>query len=475
MVLCCLFILTITAAPFLCVLVLGICLPSQYSQTYYGELAEMYQKLQSAEGKKIVVLGNSNVAFGVDSALAESLLKEAGLDYSVCNFGLYGALGTKMMCELADGQIGDGDIVILTPELVPQSLSAYFSAEEAWNALDSDMGLYQEFPSEMRSSLIGGYFGYISGKISSFQRGEPQQGSGVYAKSSFDENCDLKNYPRPYNVMAGGCDSNNPITFDSALFTESFIAYINEYAERLNKRGARIFYSFAPMNAGAVSAGEAQKAESFAQSLGDAVSFRIISNIQDYIMDSEWFYDSNYHLNESGMTVRTVRLVNDIKNELGNSTKTGCELPEKPVMPDGKTEGEGDNSDADMFEYRLDGNYYTIVGLTEAGRAADELVIPCQVNGIYVKAFLPTVFSDHKNIKSITVQENIHTLSDESFSGCDNLTSLILKHAEPAGIAVGYGLLEGAESCAVYVPEASLSQFKNNYFWNRYAKQLQGY
>ena len=75
--------------------------PKQYTQTYYGALSVLYSQLKETDSKKIVIIGNSNVAFGVDSALAEELLKDAGIDYSVRNFGLYGALGTKMMCELA--------------------------------------------------------------------------------------------------------------------------------------------------------------------------------------------------------------------------------------------------------------------------------------------------------------------------------------------------------------------------------------
>lgn len=155
-VLSCLFTVVAVAVPFLTVFITGVSLPSQYSSTYYGELAGMYRKLEKTEGKKIIVLGNSNVAFGMDSALAQDLLKEAGLDYNLCNFGLYGALGTKMMCELAVSQISEGDIVIFTPELFFQSLSLYFSAEEAWYALDSDMVLYGKFSSESKSLLAGG-------------------------------------------------------------------------------------------------------------------------------------------------------------------------------------------------------------------------------------------------------------------------------------------------------------------------------
>ena len=128
----CLFVIFAVCIPFAGIYMAGRLIPPQYSETYYGALSDLYSRLKETQGKKIVVLGNSNVAFGVDSALAERLLREGGLDYSVCNFGLYGSLGTKMMCELAYEEIGAGDVVIFTPELFAQSLSTYFSAEEAW-------------------------------------------------------------------------------------------------------------------------------------------------------------------------------------------------------------------------------------------------------------------------------------------------------------------------------------------------------
>ncbi len=472
----CLFVIFAVCIPFAGIYMAGRLIPPQYSETYYGALSDLYSRLKETQGKKIVVLGNSNVAFGVDSALAERLLREGGLDYSVCNFGLYGSLGTKMMCELAYEEIGAGDVVIFTPELFAQSLSTYFSAEEAWYALDGDASMFGAFPKSTREKLAAGYIGYVAKKFALYESGEPASGSGVYARSSFDGHGDLKNYARRNNIMPGGVDENNPILFDRALFSAEFVDFINAYAESLEEKGAAMYYSFAPMNAGAIPFGERGKAEAFYDSVAEKLQFPIISNIEDYILESEWFYDSNYHLNESGMQVRTVQLVNDVKNRFGNTTKTDYVLPDKPVLPDESVEGEGDNRDADMFEYRLDGSYYTVVGLTEAGRAAEELIIPYQVDGIYVKSFLPVVFFDDKNLKSITIQENIHTISNGSFLGCDNLERIVLRHIEPSEISVGYELLSGVPgTCRIYVPKSALSEFENNYFWGRYAKQTEGY
>lgn len=86
------------------------------------------------------------------------------------------------------------------------------------------------------------------------------------------------------------------------------------------------------------------------------------------------------------------------------------------------------------------------------------------------------MFFDDKNLKSVTIQENIHTLSNGSFLGCDNLERIVLRHSEPAEISVGYELLNGVPgSCKIYVPEDALSEFANNYFWGRYAKRMEGY
>lgn len=471
-----LFVVCMVCAPFASVYIVERSVPKQYTQTYYGALSVLYSQLKETDSKKIVIIGNSNVAFGVDSALAEELLKDAGIDYSVRNFGLYGALGTKMMCELAYDQIKKDDEVIIALELVEQSLSTYFSAEEAWYAIDGDKSMYDCFSGDMKSALTVEYIAYAAKKLAQYEKGTPSAGSGIYSSLSFDERGDLKNYERPYNVMPDGVDLNNPIIFDANLFSDSFVEYINEYAKRVQEKGAHLYFSFAPMNRSAISDEEMGKISDFYFHVEEKLEFPIISNIDDYILDEEWFYDFNYHLNESGMTVRTVQLVNDIKNQFGNTSKTNYRLPDKPILPDSTVEGEGDNTHADMFEYHLDGSYYTIIGLTEEGKNAKELIIPYQVNGIYVKDFSSLVFLDNKNIESITVQENIHMLSNGCFSGCDDLKQIILRHAKPADISVGFELLTGAPiDCIILVPKESLSQFQNNYFWGKYAKQLQGY
>ena len=106
------------------------------------------------------------------------------------------------------------------------------------------------------------------------------------------------------------------------------------------------------MNAAAFA--EEPDADAFQTAVTQLLGCPVISAAEDYIMEAGWFYDSNFHLNEAGMTVRTVQLVNDVKNQLGNATKTETELPNMPVAPDEGVEGEGNNEDSDCFTYELE-------------------------------------------------------------------------------------------------------------------------
>ena len=468
------FALVCVLMPFLGVFLVGVCLPSQFSLTWYGEYGRMYDNIREAEGNRIIVVGNSNIAFGVDSALAEELLKAGGLDYSVCNFGLYGSLGTKMMLDVAIKEARRGDVVVLATEFSSQSLSTYFSPVEAWYALDYDLSMFLSFPEEQRGALAGAFAGYVAEKYGYYSSGSPAQPSGIYAASSFDEHCDLKNFNREYNIMSGGYDANNPISLDGGLFTADFVGYVNDCSAYLSGKGASLWLSFPPINASALTAD--YDAAGFQHEVISLFDCPVISDIDDYIMDEGWFYDSNFHLNSAGMTMRTVQLVNDIKNQLGNTTKTEIVLPNMPVAPDESVEGDGDNTDKDCFTYELEDGRYTVTGLTDEGRAATELVLPYQVDGIYITAFTADVFAGHKSLTSVTIQDNISALPDGCFSGSTALRSIYLGHGDPADISVGYGLFDGTSSALkVYVPEDALASFTNNYFWGRYADRIKAY
>ncbi len=455
-------------------LIVGFASPSQYALTYYGALGKMYEKLKNSDGEKIVVIGTSSVPFGVDSELLEKELAAAGENREVVNFGLYGALGIKVMLDLSLDYIGEGDIVIFAPEPDKQAMSLYFSAIDMWYAADSDFSLLDGLAKDNVAEMVGNFPNYVAQKFSRLMSGSPAEPSGIYASASFDENCDLKNAERDCNIMSGGVDVNAPISFDDGTVSAEFVDYVNAYCVAVAEKGAVMLYSFAPMNEAAFVGDPSEVIEKYYDFVAENFRFDIISDPYDSVMEREWFYDSNFHLNSSGMTVNTVRLADDIKNYLGNTTPSVTELPEMPSLPE-KESGEGNNELAELFEYTEDDGGLCITGITDASALPSVVIVPYSYEGKIITSFENYVFAGNTNIKEIVIQDNIEVLKDGSFNGCTSLERIRLERTDPSGLGVGYGLLEGADNCKIAVPEGSLGTYVGNYFWGFYAGRYETY
>ena len=438
-----------------------------YAQTYYAALPGLYERLDGTANKKIVIIGNSSVPFGVDTALLEKLLIESGQDYTVCNFGLYGAIGTRAMLELALGTIGEGDIIVYMPEAVNQSQSLYFSATQMWKAVESDRGLLWKLGGELKSELLANYPMYIYEKNSV---GAPVEVSDVYALGSFDGNMNMVNYDREYNIMDGGVDNNNPVALDAVLPDADYYEYVNTYYEKVKKRGATMLFMYGPMNEGAVSG----DVSAYCERIKNGYAFPVVGDISQSIMAQEWFYDSNFHLNSSGMTVFTKLLADNLKNYFGDSSVTECSLPDMPQKDKLFAVISGDNSDEEYFVYEEYSDGYRIIGLTDKGKERGQLTVPVSHDGRSVAAISADTFSEAEKLKSIVFQENIKSLPDYMFTECRSLEKIKLIHSSPGDISVGYHLLAGT-AAAVCVREDLKNTFKNNYFWGYYAEVIEGY
>jgi len=442
-----------------------------YAKTYYGEFIDMNKRLQNVEGKKIIFLGNSAVAFGVDSELIEYELNYAGLDYTCCNFGLYGSIGTSAMMDFSLPYLKEGDIVILLIEEYPQAMSDYYSTSEVWRALSSQKGLIKNLSSEKKKALLAAYPQYISEK----RRYEDVDVSslGVYQKESFNERCDMKNAKRKHNVMGSDAyDIDNPIIlFKDVLYDEGFTSLVNDYAASCSKKGASVLYAFAPMNQLAV---KGENHADFVNTLQEDIDTKIIMDPEKAIMDERWFFDSNFHLNSAGSSEYSLRLVDAIKNEFSLSSSNQTSHPNMPELPISSSQ-EGDNSNSGYFEYEEKSDGYQIVSISGEGRMKEEIIIPAIYNDKPVRGFNSDVFKDDFALKSIKIQNNITRLRDNSFSGCLNLEKIILTQSNPEALAVGFNLLKGADKAYIYVNESSLSAYSMNYFWGHYRERLIAY
>ena len=455
--------------PFGAVLGIAFFAPPVYGQTFLGELAPKFDRLKAIQDPKVIVVGGSNIAFGLDSQLLEQYV-----GMPVVNFGLYATLGTKIMMDLSKANLGEGDIVVLAPEMDEQTLSLYFNAEAALQGLESNWEMLRYIPREHYEALAGGVYDYVTAKLQ-YLRGDLLDPSGVYNRDSFNAYGDIV-YARPHNTMLLGYDPNMPIDLTPALFDLEFIDYVNQYTAYCEKQGATVYFSFPPMNAGAVSAANTQDTLiEFYRYLYENLDCKVISNPSDYIIEENYFYDSNFHLNDSGVILRTSLLAHDLNRARGIATPITIEIPEAPERPVSETVlAEADALLATYFTFVEFGGGYAINGVTQEGEKLDALTVPGSYEGKAVFAIEKDAFAGCDKLTKITINSNIVQLMDGAFAGCPRLAKIYINRDSAEGLGVGDALFAGAAEDVkmVLTSQEAFDSFVADYFWSKYGAYM---
>ena len=441
------FLLSACLALLLPLLFAGFCaaaLPAVFDDTYMGELKYKCERLASARGPKIVLVGGSSCAFGVDSAL----IKQEFPDYEVVNFGMYAALGSRMMLDLAQDSIGTGDIVIFLPEINEQTLSDFTDGAYALQGLDGAWYLLARIRPDLYPSLLGALPDFSMEKLHYQLEGALPEPGALYRRSSFNEFGDIDNTMVSQNIMPEEYDPDLPVYFDSEILTQEFADYLNDYARRLDKKGAVLYYHFCPVNklsAACRTEGERgqegsvsslctaeESAQNFYRDLDAALNFPLLGDPRAALMEAGWFYDTNFHLNLAGKTVFTRQLVRDLKSVLGDTSATEIAVPAMP-------------------------------------RTLAFTQMPDEEGSVLRRS----AYAGNTSVTEIIVPASVRRIEDGAFDGCTALQVVHIESADPTGILVGRHLLDGTDA-VICVPEEALSAYRTDYRFSLYADRIRG-
>ncbi len=445
---------------------LAFALPAQYSETFLGGFAGKMDTLRNTEGRRIILCGGSGAAFAVRSDLLEEELP----GYSVINLGMYAGLGSTVPLNAAVRECREGDIILFLPEQSLQTLSLFFSAEAMWQAADGHWQLLGAVRREQWPSMLA-QLPYFAAQKAQFRfRGTSPSGDGIYTRDAFNRQGDIESGLRDQNTMPGGSDPNMPVTFDPSLLQDDFLGYINDYAAACTEKGVGFYFTFCPMNAAAV---DPEGIDEYGLRLRDALACPVLGSPRESILDSVWFFDTNFHLNSSGAVLYTAKLAGQLKRALGIPGEVGIRLPD---IPGGHTAAvfPGDNKDENCFRYAEVPDGWSVTGLTEEGAGRESLTVPVSHFGKPVIGFSDSAFAGNPVIRSVTIQKNIHMIPDGAFERCRSLQTIILQDVSPSACTVGSGLLRGTDAL-IMVSAESASAFKTNYFWSVYAPRIRAY
>lgn len=403
-------------------LICGFGLPVQFGDTFMGELKSKYERLKETSGKRIVLVGGSGVAFDCDSALMDDFFPS----YEIVNFGMYAGLGTKAVMDLSENYIHEGDIVIFSPEQSEQTFSDYFNGEYMWQAADGAFGMLRDLKSENFEAMLGNFPRFALEKLNYVMKGQKPQTDSIYQKKSFNTYGDIELDTCRENILPNGYDVNQKVRFTEDVVQPEFMDYMNDWAKRLEKKGAVVWYRYCPVNK--LSVEDMDDLAAYDVFLRQKLDFPVIGNPENSLMEAEWFFDTNFHLNQPGKEVNTVQLIRDMKAMLGDDRAVTVELPEKPHRTWGEVSAE-----------------------TRIWTAKDS--------------------ETYQGEETIVIPENVTQIEDYAFSNCAGLKQIVLEQKDPSKCIVGQHLLDGT-GAEILVPQMSVDSYKRNYFWSVYAGRI---
>lgn len=456
-----LLVLLLVAALPATLLLAGFLQPSYYQEAYYAELANQFDRLYETQGRKIVVVGGSNVAFGLNGALLEDALAEMGLHYTVCPFGLYAAVGTSAMLDLSADALGEGDVVILAVEPGSQTMSTYFGATAFWKCAEEKPEMLLKLSGSKLSAMVGNYVPYLQERMAIGLEGNYPVVEGVYAAASFNARGDMI-YPREGNIMPVGYDTATPIDLKQLVIEDAFVEQVNAYCAAAREKGATVVMSFSPMNRSAMRDNSEKALRAFFQMCNVRFDCPVISNPNDYVLASGWFYDTNFHMNDAGADLRTYLLAEDLLAYLGCFEPLAYELP---VMPGSAAEQPEEQTDTGDFLFRAVSDAagtavaYRVAGVTAQGLEKTALTLPGSYGGLPVVGFEAGALS-HGTLEELRLPATVESLPDEAFRNCPALTRLILEHGKNP-CAVTERTFDGAPQVRVHVPEAAYALYRD--------------
>lgn len=285
-------------------------IPTYPSNAYMKIFNVKFRQLQETPGPRIVLLGGSAAAFGLDNSLLAELT-----GYNVVNMGVHAGLGASIYLDAAldyarpedvmviafeyDIPFPQGDFGLAVNGMREEELVKYM-ANGRWNFFSRCWLPYTLYKCNT-------WIRHIGGKKREYDSDSP------YSLLSFDDAAQMI-FPRPAGVIDADRfrERNPPFT----LYANSeMLDAINTFGVMLEKKGATALFSFPPTWGDALTNSKEDIA-SVQREFESRLHIPVISKISDYLFAENLMYDTRYHCNDLGEKARTRLLARDINRFL---------------------------------------------------------------------------------------------------------------------------------------------------------------
>jgi len=316
---------TIIAMAFFAVfLVLSFFLPPHCGQTgYFTANRQKHSLLENTPSPKIVFVGGSNLAFGLDSGALEQKLR-----LPVINMGLCDMFGMRYVLDEVVDSIKAGDLVVMVPEYYMLEFGADGTSElfrnvEAYppSALWI-LKSYWHSPASL-GKLFTIFHSYVIAKWRSIVDSCADACYGDFSFRSLTRPCEPEWCFNKQGDFLGhlNAPARSRITYPLSCGQASpdSLYFINRFSRQLDARGAKLVLLPCPVPTNSYGSAAHNIGREF-QQLRQTCNAVMPSQPERYVFDTEYFYETPYHLNATGRKLRTQRVAEDLRKLLVAST-----------------------------------------------------------------------------------------------------------------------------------------------------------
>ena len=254
--------------------------------------------MEKTPSPRIVFVGGSNLVFGVNS---KEVAQTTGLP--VVNMSMLAGYGLTFMINAAKPYIKKGDILFVSFE--------YYLGEGEMDLLAHTVDMVPEAYSYLNSHEK---FIYPWAEANlRFQHLIKALQKTAQFNSGFVEKIYLRNGFNSYGDVISHLDKPTPKTVGRRYKIEysdysNYISIINEFADYARNKGAVVYYLY-PVYIRSEFNKYHAAIVAYDQQMRKSLKIRIVNDIDTFVYDDGYFFDTVYHTNKEGREMRTSKLI----------------------------------------------------------------------------------------------------------------------------------------------------------------------
>lgn len=284
--------------------IVAVAIPNPKSPyTYMAALKQKVQRLKTTPGERIVLIGGSNLAYGIVSPMIEATFKRP-----VVNMGISAGLGLQYHLESIVDRLHPGDVVVVSPEY------CQFQREVFEGSVDLLEAIF-EFDLESVRALTPARLVHVVRMLPEFACQKTLALFKVFglkrikkraARYRFNEQGDFISHVEDDRSL----DGSGPVDYVSALPDDRVFECLRRYRGIFEDRGIRFILLPQPLQ-DVYYDSDVEYICRISDHLA-RMGIPYAASPRRYRMPSNLMFDTHSHTTYRGAKVRTERLIEDI-------------------------------------------------------------------------------------------------------------------------------------------------------------------